>query len=277
MRESQPTAAQIEAFRRDGAVVLSGLLDDRWLGVLERGLERNLRNPGRNFADFTSGSGGRCLKDYWAWRQIPEYQEFFRGSPVARTVGLLTGASTVRFLEDQFFVKEAGATTPSPWHQDAPYYAVEGNMCSTWMPLDTVSIDDALLTIAGSHAWNRSFRPISFSTGRTLPGADASTLEPIPDIDGAPPGQFTIQSWRMQPGDCLVFDSRTLHGNRGNKARHAIRRIALRWAIDTVKYEPGRYPWGELIEGHGLAPGQQLEGDTFPIVWTRQGEPARSA
>jgi ectoine hydroxylase-related dioxygenase (phytanoyl-CoA dioxygenase family) len=270
MRESQPTQAQVAAFRRDGAVLLSDIVDPHWLGVLERGLQRNLASPGRHFSDFTSGSGGRCLKDYWAWRQIPEYQEFFRGSPIAHAVGILTGARTVRFLEDQFFIKEPGATTPSPWHQDAPYYAIAGDMVSTWIPLDPVVVDDALLTVAGSHQWNRLFRPISFSTGQPLPGTEASPLELIPDFDHAPAGQYRLLSWPMRPGDCLVFDGRTVHGNRGNTAQHAVRRIALRWAIDRVTYQPGRYPWGELIEGHGLAPGQPLAGDMFPLVWSRQ-------
>lgn len=270
MQKSQPTPSQIEAFKRDGAVLLTGVVDRHWLDVLARGLERNLKHPGPHFSDFTSGTGGRCVKDYWAWRQIPEYQEFFRGSPIAGSVGLLTGASSVRFLEDQFFIKEAGATTPSPWHQDAPYYAVTGNMHSTWIPLDAVSPDDALLTVAGSHGWNRLFKPISFSTGRPLPGTESSPLEAIPDFDHAPAGQYRVLSWPMQPGDCLVFDGRTLHGNRGNKARHAVRRIALRWAIDLVTYEPDRFPWGDLIDGHGLSPGQPLEGDAFPLVWARQ-------
>ena len=50
------------------------------------------------------------------------------------------GARQVRLYHDHLLVKEPGTRQPTPWHQDQPYYNVDGRQtCSVWMPVDPVA------------------------------------------------------------------------------------------------------------------------------------------
>ena len=52
----------------------------------------------------------------------------------------------------------------TPWHQDLPYYCVDGNNTgSFWIPLDEVNKENNLKLILGSHKWEKLLRPIKWS------------------------------------------------------------------------------------------------------------------
>ena len=47
---------------------------------------------------------------------------------------------TVNFFFDSVFVRSTGTQFETPWHQDEPYWSVEGyDACTIWMPLVSVS------------------------------------------------------------------------------------------------------------------------------------------
>jgi ectoine hydroxylase-related dioxygenase (phytanoyl-CoA dioxygenase family) len=50
------------------------------------------------------------------------------------------GSRQVRLFHDHLLVKEPGTRQRTPWHQDQPYYNVEGfDNCSMWMPVEGVA------------------------------------------------------------------------------------------------------------------------------------------
>ena len=52
---------------------------------------------------------------------------------------------------------------PTPWHQDQPYYCVDGSDTVTlWISLDLVPRDRTLEFVGGSHKWGKYFRPERF-------------------------------------------------------------------------------------------------------------------
>jgi len=263
--------AAIAAYRRDGAVCLRQVFAPHWIELLDRGVERNIASPGPWFTDFTGKDGSaRCIKDDFCWERIPEYEEFVRRSPCAEIVGLLMGAAEVRFTEDQYFQKEAGASTPTPWHQDQSYYEVAGEWCVAWVPLNPVAAADSLRVVAGSHASGRLYLPQDFTGGGGLFDVDPRTaaLPPVPDIE-ADPQRYPVLAWDMEPGDCLVFHPCALHGNAGNRAPHRSRRLSLRWAAESARFVEKPLPWATFVPDHGLKHGQQIAGQKFPLVWTR--------
>jgi ectoine hydroxylase-related dioxygenase (phytanoyl-CoA dioxygenase family) len=265
------TPEEIEAFRRDGAVCLRGLVTPEWLAVLNAGVDRNIADPGPLFADFTRpGDDKRCIKEYWSWERIPEYQDFFRNGPAAAAAGELLQCREIRWLEDQYFQKEAGARTPSPWHQDQPYYEVAGDWIAMWIALDAGAPEDSLQFVAGSHLDGQLYTPKNFSESAAYHvDEDNSPLKPVPDVD-AHPDQYRVIGWDVRPGDALCFHPRTIHGNKGNSGGGRVRRFVARWVSESATYDAGVFPWATMISGHGLTKGEPFHGPKFPLVWTRE-------
>lgn len=141
----------IDDFNRDGAVYLPGLFKD-WVDQLAKGIEANMAAPGPYGAEnLKPGEGGRFFDDYCNWSRIPEFEDFARNSQVGEAAATLMGSSQVQLFHDHVLVKEPGTSKPTPWHQDSPYYFVEGEQTlSFWIPLDPVDAA-SLRIVAGSH------------------------------------------------------------------------------------------------------------------------------
>lgn len=261
MGDSQFRAAEadIAAFRQDGAVCLRGVFEPRWLDLVARGIERNLRQPSVLFSENTApGEPGRFCSDMSTWPGIPEFREYGFASPAAAIAGQMMQAAAVVFLEDQWFLKEPGTATRTPWHQDLPYYDIAGEFCSVWMPLDPMPRDGSIEFLRGSHRWNRLFMPASFSNEAPL--GDPRTegggrYETMPDIE-ARRDAYEILGWSLEPGDAVVFDARMVHGAPGNRrSDRRMRRMATRWAAADVRYVPKGYPWSGLAASTTITSG----------------------
>lgn len=87
----------IREFRENGAVCLRQAFSKDWLEVAERGIERNMKEPGENVEVLQSeGEGtGRYFTDFANWWRISEFQEFVRKSPAAEICGKLMGSKVI--------------------------------------------------------------------------------------------------------------------------------------------------------------------------------------
>src|SRR5205823_14266749 len=130
-----------------------GAFSPEQVALVERGIERNLAEPSdRALVASRDDDSGRFVEDFCNWQRIHEYERFIRESPAAAIAGQLMGSSTVRLFHDHMLVKEAGTRQPTPWHQDQPYYNIDGTQtCSLWMPVDPVTRAATLEFVAGSH------------------------------------------------------------------------------------------------------------------------------
>ena len=123
------------------------------------------------------------------------------------------GASTVRLYHDHVLVKEPGTRQRTPWHQDQPYYNIDGRQnASMWFPVDPVSYESTLQFVAGSHR-GEWYMPRSFLDDRAKWFPDG-TLAELPDVDGRP-DEFRIIGWELEPGDAIFFHMLTLHAAGG--------------------------------------------------------------
>lgn len=255
------TDDQISTFQRDGAVVVRGVFAD-WVKVMADGIAANMANPGE-YASENAVNAGRFFDDYCNWQRIPAFQRMVEESPAAALAAAAMQSQTAQFFHDHVLVKEPGTPKPTPWHQDAPYYFVEGSQTvSMWMPLDPVN-DASLRFIAGSHRWDRMVRPVSWSDDSDFYDGDHDWT-PVPDPD-ADPGENRLLEWPMEPGDAVLFDFRTVHGARGNAATTRRRALSLRWVGGDARYveRPGRT--SPPFPGHGMVTGDRLRSDWFPI------------
>jgi ectoine hydroxylase-related dioxygenase (phytanoyl-CoA dioxygenase family) len=258
------SSAQVEAFERDGAVVVPGLFAE-WVPIIEAGIERNLTDRGPYASESVSaGDAGRFFDDYCNWQRIPEFREVIEHSRAAEAAAGLMRSQTAQFFHDHVLVKEPGTQKATPWHQDSPYYFVDGHQTlSFWIPVDPVE-EATLRLIAGSHQWPKPVLPVRWLNEATFyETADDYLPVPNPDIDP----ELRVVEWSLAPGDAVAFHYKTVHGARGNLAAGRRRVLSLRWVGDDARYaeRPGRtsppYP------GHGMRPGQRLREDWFPVIW----------
>ncbi|MEX2517784.1 MAG: phytanoyl-CoA dioxygenase family protein, partial [Paracoccaceae bacterium] len=256
------TPEEIERFQEDGAVCLRGVFAD-WVEVIAAGIGRNMAEPGP-YASENAVTEGRFFDDYCNWTRIPEFERVVRESPAAKIAAAAMRSDSAQFFHDHVLVKEPGTAKPTPWHQDAPYYFVEGRQTvSFWIPIDPVQ-DATLRLIAGSHRWPRMVRPVSWADDSDF-YKDKQEWTPVPDPD-ADPGDTKVLEWPMQPGDCVLFDYRTAHGARGNPHGARRRALSLRWVGDDARYveRPGRT--SPPFPGHDMKPGERLREDWFPVI-----------
>lgn len=257
------SSKQIADFQRDGVVKVEGLLTD-WVDLMAAGVARNLANPGE-YASENDVAEGRFFDDYCNWTRIPEFEEIIRQSPAAELAATIMQSDTAQIYHDHVLVKDAGTPTPTPWHQDGPYYFVTGEQTvSMWMPLDPVK-DASLRFIAGSHKWDRMVRPVSWADNSDFYEGDHDWI-PVPDPDQNP-DDMQVLEWPMNPGDAVLFDYRTVHGARGNFSDTTRRALSLRWLGDDARYieRPGRT--SPPFPGHEMTTGQRLREDWFPVIW----------
>jgi ectoine hydroxylase-related dioxygenase (phytanoyl-CoA dioxygenase family) len=265
------TEADICAFEQDGAVILRGMYGQRWIRLVEAGIERDLKDPGP-YGRVQSGPDdpGRFFTDYYMWRRIPELKRFALEGPGGAIAARLTRSQQINYFYDGLFVKEAGTVKPTLWHQDQPYYNVDGTrLVIMWIPVDPVPRERSLQLVRGSHRWGRWFVPKFVKDDRTLTGADAR-YEPVPDID-AERDRYDILSWDVEPGDCIAFHPMMLHGAPGNDRLSQRRRaISTTWLGDDAVYGERQAEVEPRIEGHQFSPGDRLTVESvFPRVWPR--------
>lgn len=259
------TEEMIETFQRDGVVLVPGLFA-RHVETLRAGVAANMAAPGPYASNNDKpGETGRFFDDYCNWQRIPEFEAVIRGSDVAEVAGDLMRSDLVQMFHDHVLVKEPGTSMATPWHQDGPYYFVQGQQTvSFWSPLDPVR-EASLRCVAGSHRWEKEVLPTRWVSQEGF-FADTGQYMPVPDPEAE---GMRIVEFEMQPGDAVAFDYRTLHGARGNTSGARRRAFSLRLVGEDARYveRPGRtsppYP------GHDMVPGQRLREDWFPILWRR--------
>lgn len=259
------SAETVEAYRRDGAVLVKGLFAD-WVETIRAGIERNMAAPGPYAAEnLKEGEEGRFFDDYCNWTRIPEFTAVVQDSPAAAVAAALMGADRVQIFHDHVLVKEPGTAKPTPWHQDSPYYFVEGQQTvSFWSPLDPVT-EASLRCVAGSHRWEKPVLPVRWLSEVDF-YPDAAAYQPVPDPD-AEPEKYRVVEWAMEPGDAVAFDFRTLHGARGNPTAARRRAFSLRFVGDDARYVTRPGPTSPPFPGHQMVEGQRLREDWFPVVY----------
>lgn len=272
----------VDSLDRDGAICLRGLFDQAWLDLAAEGIRRNIESPTAMFQRFGQDGAGAFYSDLWARRAIPEFERFALESPSAAIAAQCLRTDEVRLLQDTWFVKTPGTQVRTPWHHDN---VVLGPFCSIWVALDPIPKEATLEFVRGSHRLGRLFMPPNFFERDDKPLAridefyskyhgslnidNEKVFDLVPDIE-ANRADYEILSWDLEPGDCLVFHARTLHGSPGNTLTHDTRRMVTRWVDDTAVLAPHGGSVVDRLVAEGfdvdLAVGQPIRGKLFPAL-----------
>jgi ectoine hydroxylase-related dioxygenase (phytanoyl-CoA dioxygenase family) len=262
------SAADVEAFERDGAVCLRGQLTPAQLELLRAGIDENLRrlSPRAKVASAPDDPG-YFVEDFCTWQDNAFYRRFIFDSALSRTAAQLMRSRTVRLYHDHMLTKEPGTRQRTPWHQDQPYYNIEGRQnVSMWIPVDPVSRESTLELVAGSHQgpW---LMPRTFldSQARWFP---EGSLADLPNID-ADRSAHRILGWALEPGDIVCFQMLTLHASAGVGATSRRRVFSVRFLGDDIRHAPRAWRTSPEFPGliDELPAGAPMEHPLFPLLW----------
>jgi ectoine hydroxylase-related dioxygenase (phytanoyl-CoA dioxygenase family) len=260
----------IDTFQRDGVVVLRQVFN-AWVEPLREGVSALMDSPSPLERSVVPEDGSApFFQDLCNWQRIPAFEGFVRHSPLGALAASLMRSNTARFFHDHVLVKRAGGSTVTPWHQDQPYYCVNGlQSVSFWIPLDPVAREVVMECVRGSHRWGKDFRPMRFNGARLY---DDDSYEQMPDIE-AERERMDIAGWAMQPGDAIAFNFRTVHGAPANQSPIARRVFSARVVGDDAVWAERNGKGSPPITGLGLNDGDPLDVPMFPVIW-RDGAPA---
>ncbi|MCW5635326.1 MAG: phytanoyl-CoA dioxygenase family protein [Rubrivivax sp.] len=262
----------VAAFQRDGAVCLRGVLTPAEVERLARGIDANLAAPSpRAIVASRPGDPGFFIEDFCNWQANDDYRATALDTALPEAAARLMRSSSVRLYHDHMLTKEPGTRTPTPWHQDQPYYNIDGRQnVSFWIPVDPVRRASTLEFVAGSHRgpW---LMPRTFMDHQAKWFPEGSLAE-LPDIDGRR-GDFDILGWSLEPGDAVAFHMLTLHAAGGVDGDRRRRVFSLRYLGDDITHAPRRWKTSPHFPGLAdeLPAGAPMRHAMFPLILDGQG------
>jgi len=263
-----PSDQQVEEFSRDGAIVLRGVLRPAEVELLRQGIDANLAAPSvRAKVASRPDDPGFFIEDFCNWQEIPAYWDVISRSALPAVAARLTKSTQVRLYHDHMLTKESGTRQRTPWHQDQPYYNVEGSQnVSFWIPVAPVSRASTLELVAGSHKgpW---LIPRTFMTNEAKWFPEGA-LADLPDIE-ADRAAHDILGWAVEPGDAIAFNMLTLHASAGLEPGRRRRVFSVRMLGDDMRHAPRRWKTSPDFPGlaEQLPAGAPMAHPLFPVLW----------
>jgi phytanoyl-CoA hydroxylase len=263
----QPNGAQIEAYRRDGFVVVSEFLDraevdrlrERFACVFahewETGLQPDEVNyvPGVTAADLTRQLCNVWKADRVLARAVLSQQVGEFGARLAEVPGL-------RIAQDNAIWKPPSGRALL-CHQDAAYlnHLDPPNMTTCWMALDDTAADTGTIYyVRGSHRWAHG----------PLGGTFHAPEDWLAHVREAMPGDSKLELVPIEvpAGGAAFHDGWTFHGSPANQRADAERRSIVSHMISTqTRWNPAHpHP----VYSRYRRPGEiELDEAFFPILW----------
>ncbi|GIS66305.1 MAG: hypothetical protein CM1200mP5_0890 [Candidatus Pelagibacterales bacterium] len=269
--------SEINQFNKDGAIFIKGKFDVKWIEKLKKGIERDINNPSPRFKSHTLEKGVPAyLEDYWTWDLVPEFKDFVFNSPYAKIAAELMSAKKINLVMDNWFLRQGGSKSSTPFHHDISYFDMDGTMCVLWLPLQPTGKNEGVVWVKGSHLWNKLFLRVLFKDGHKVEGKECiingKKYELPPDILGNK-DKYEFLQWDCELGDCVIFDMRTLHGNPLNFSipDKTLSRYTLRVAKEDAKIsyigDWTSYNYRKAMQDAGYKNGDSLGGKMFPVLY----------
>ena len=222
------TAAQIADYRRDGYVIVPGLMSREEIRPL---LETYERDPLLDGAMGAVADSSGNAQNVVLWTQpgddyIGQLPGLARFVDAAET---LLG-QPVYHWHSKIVPKPPGSAGRWDWHQDYGYWYYEGallpDMLTVTVSLDGMARDNgAMEVIKGSHRYGR----IDVKTQGHASGTEIERLELIME-------RCERVALEIPPGDGVIFDGLTLHASGPNGSRRG--RTLLHLSYNTVANAP---------------------------------------
>jgi hypothetical protein len=214
----------------DGVALIPGLLKNGELELLKASIEYGQKHPSP-FGRTINQEGATFFNDFWTYQRNQYIRKILGQKYLSEVLrGIIPSYPNLRFFHDHILVKSPGAIS-TPWHQDRPYYVVDGpENFSIWITPDEILEDNSLAFICGSHLSGREYTPVSFSNSQEMgiyEGLFSLTNEEITRLS-----YLGIKIFRMNPGDALIFNNRTVHRSLSSSAKFSRSALSLRFICE---------------------------------------------
>ncbi len=255
----------ITDYQLNGVVLLQNIIDQYWLDILKKGIEKNFKNPSQYKCVYEKYKKNELFyDDYCNWNKIGEYKNFIFNSNISIIAQELMNSKKVNLFHEHVLIKEVGSKKKTPFHQDQSYYCVNGrDNCSIWIPMDRIEKNTSPEFISGSHLWNKQFLPTKFF-GNNYEHKDEE-FENIPDVENNR-DKYKIKSWSLNPGDAIAFNFATVHGAPENKSNIRRSAFSIRFTGDDATYIKRKGEMSPPFPNINLENGSILDCDTFPVL-----------
>jgi len=265
-------SAQIDAFRRDGFVVVPDLLAaaeiESFGAAVDAAVAARTRHDRRRLEEKTpyEQSFQQCIN---LWEDHLDVRPLTFHARVAETAAALLGVPALRVWHDQALYKEAGGR-PTDAHQDQGYWPIEEtDTVTAWIPFDGSTLDSgAMGYVPGSHRFGvRKFVNIFFGEPEDLIHAPESRgVEPV----------FV----EVPRGGVAFHHGLTFHLAMPNHSARTRRVHTIIYFRDGCRR--GSWSPHPAVDRAGIAVGDVIASEVTPLAWPRAaGElpptPARPA
>lgn len=261
------TPEQIETYRRDGFVVLRGVLDPAVLEAarpaLLAGLERNWPTREGDEHDNIGGYARAFAQITNVGQDDAAVRAFTQAPRIGQVAAQLMGVPGVRVYCEDWLIKRPG-DGPTGWHQDACVFPFSTSASATaWIPLVPVPEGMGLVQYArGSHKLpiEGAEQITAEATRKFAQFIEANGLEVV-----------TIPPCEL--GDICIHNGWTLHGALGNESTSRRDVLALHLFADGAQIvEPANETMRHQLRqfGPGLRAGDAAASPFWPRIYPKE-------
>ncbi|MET0309122.1 MAG: phytanoyl-CoA dioxygenase family protein [Sphingomonas sp.] len=202
------TAYQVAAYRRDGYVLVSGMLSPEEVGHLSRAAREDRVLDQKSFGKG-DGEGGVVRLSLWNHPTDTIYGMIARSRSIVKSAALLLEDEPYHY-HSKMIMKDARVGGAWAWHQDYGYWyqngVLEPNLTSAYIAVDRATRENGCLQVVrGSHRLGR----IEHQLTGDQAGADPERMEEILK-------RYELVHVEMEPGDVLFFHANMLHRSDQN-------------------------------------------------------------
>jgi ectoine hydroxylase-related dioxygenase (phytanoyl-CoA dioxygenase family) len=257
------TPEQIACYRRDGFVVIDGLLTEgeleRYGRAVDDGVARRTAWDRRELHEKTlyEQSFAQCMN---LWEDCPGVRPLTFHPSIGEAAAALVGARCLRLWHDQALYKEPGGRATDA-HNDQPYWPMdETDTITAWIPFDGSTLAaGAMGYVPGSHRFEGVRRFANIFAGRGFDLSDPAISRGVAPV-------FV----EVPRGAVAFHHGLTLHlagPNRTDRTRRV--HTMILFADGARRSTPGHPHFA--VDRAGIRPGEPIRSDVTPVMWPRPG------
>ncbi|MDF1719717.1 MAG: hypothetical protein P1U65_03500 [Minwuia sp.] len=89
------SAATVETFHRDGAILLPGVISADWVARVRAAIDKDIAEPGPFCHGYTLENGRRFHGNMRIWESDPTFHDYCHNSPLPALAAELMGADRI--------------------------------------------------------------------------------------------------------------------------------------------------------------------------------------